>query len=121
MADGRLLVEPAFEVRCAVLDHRTPCLGYALQEATHVNVWRNRLADLGLVPGPWLRELTSVEPRGLAAQFTCWYSNCDNIVFPPSTATLAGADNRLAPCLGHVELTANERVMGSCLDLIRAS
>lgn len=70
---------------------------------------------------PWLRELTSVEPRGLAAQFTCWYSNCDNIVFPPSTATLAGADNRLAPCLGHVELTANERVMGSCLDLIRAS
>jgi ribonuclease Z len=57
LGDGRLLVEPSFDVRCAVLDHRTPCLGYALQEATHVNVWRNRLSDLGLEPGPWLREV----------------------------------------------------------------
>jgi ribonuclease Z len=55
--DALLLAEPSFEVRCTVLDHRTPCLGYALQEATHVNVWRNRLADLGLAPGPWLREV----------------------------------------------------------------
>ena len=53
---GRLLVEPAFEVRCAVLDHRTPCLAFAVQEAAHVNVWRNRLMDLGVEPGPWLRE-----------------------------------------------------------------
>lgn len=53
---GRLLVEPAFEVRCAVLDHQTPCLAFAVQEAVHVNVWRNHLADLGVEPGPWLRE-----------------------------------------------------------------
>src|SRR5512143_4143396 len=46
--DGRLLAEPAFEVRCAVLDHQTPCLAFAVQEAAHVNVWRNRLADLGV-------------------------------------------------------------------------
>jgi len=54
--DGRILVEPAFEVRCAVLDHHTPCLAFAVQEATHVNVWRNRLEELGIGPGPWLRE-----------------------------------------------------------------
>jgi ribonuclease Z len=53
---GRLLAEPAFEVRCAVLDHKTPCLAFALQEAMHVNVWRNRLVDLDVEPGPWLRE-----------------------------------------------------------------
>lgn len=53
---GQLIVEPAFKVRCAVLDHRTPCLAFAVQEAAHVNVWRNRLADLGVEPGPWLRE-----------------------------------------------------------------
>jgi ribonuclease Z len=53
---GRLLVEPAFEVRCAVLDHKTPCLAFAVQEAMHVNVWRNRLADLEVEPGSWLRD-----------------------------------------------------------------
>jgi ribonuclease Z len=54
---GLLLSEPAFEVRCAVLDHKTPCLAFAVQEAMHVNVWRNRLTELGVAPGPWLREV----------------------------------------------------------------
>ena len=66
MSDGRLLVDGSFEVSCAVLDHRTPCLGYALQEATHVNVWRNRLAELGLEPGPWLREVKRMILGGAA-------------------------------------------------------
>ena len=57
LEEGRLLVEPAFEVRCDVLDHRTPCLGFAIQEARHVNVWGNRLAELGIPPGPWLQEV----------------------------------------------------------------
>ena len=57
LGDGRLLIEPSFEVRCASLDHHTPCLAFALQEAMHVNVWRNRLAELGVEPGPWLREV----------------------------------------------------------------
>ena len=70
---------------------------------------------------PWLQALSAGEPRGLATRFTCLYSNCDNIVFPASTATLKGADNRLAPGVGHVELTANQQVMDFCLDLIRAS
>jgi len=56
LSDGPLLAETAFAVRCAVLDHRTPCLAFSLQEAAHVNVWRNRLAELGVEPGPWLRE-----------------------------------------------------------------
>ena len=70
VADGRLLVEPSFEVSCAVLDHRTPCLGYALQEAAHVNVWRNRLADLGMEPGPWLREVKRMILGGAADDAT---------------------------------------------------
>jgi ribonuclease Z len=57
LEDGLLLAEPAFTVRCAVLDHRTPCLGFAVQEAMHVNVWRNRLEELGLAPGPWLKDV----------------------------------------------------------------
>ena len=56
LRDGLLLDEPALQVRCAVLDHGIPCLGFALQEAMHVNVWPNRLAELGLAPGAWLRD-----------------------------------------------------------------
>jgi ribonuclease Z len=55
LRDGVVLDEPAFQVRCVVLDHQVPCLGFALQEAMHVNVWRNRLAELGLAPGAWLQ------------------------------------------------------------------
>jgi len=54
---GLLLEEPAFQVRCVVLDHQVPCLGFALQEGAHVNVWRNRLEELALAPGPWLKGL----------------------------------------------------------------
>jgi ribonuclease Z len=54
--DGVLLDEPGFRVRCALLDHRTPCLGFALEERTHANVWRDRLAALGLHTGPWLAD-----------------------------------------------------------------
>ncbi|MDP1902011.1 MAG: alpha/beta fold hydrolase [Rubrivivax sp.] len=52
----------------------------------------------------WLLALASTEPSGRAARFTCFYSHCDNIVFPPATATLAGADNRHLPGVAHVQM-----------------
>lgn len=53
-----LLDEPAMQVRCVLLDHGgIPCLAYALQEQAHVNVWKNRLQELGLPVGAWLREM----------------------------------------------------------------
>ena len=55
--EGVVYSEPTFRVSTAVLEHRTPCLGFAIEEAAHVNVWKNRLAELGLPLGPWLREL----------------------------------------------------------------
>lgn len=54
---GVLVDEPALRVRAAVLDHIVPCLGYAAEEKVHVNLWKNRLAELGLPVGPWLRDL----------------------------------------------------------------
>jgi len=57
ICDGVLLDEPRFRVRAAFLDHGIPCLGFALEEKTRVNVWRNRLAEMGLAVGPWLSEL----------------------------------------------------------------
>jgi len=61
--DGVLLDEPAFCVRAAYLDHGTPCLGFAIEEKMHVNVWKNRLAELGLAVGPWLKELKDAVTR----------------------------------------------------------
>ena len=55
--EGVLCSEPSFRISTAVLDHRTPCLAFAMEETAHVNVWKNRLAELGLPVGPWLREL----------------------------------------------------------------
>ncbi len=55
--DGVLYRASGYHVSAAVLDHRTPCLGFALQERAHVNVWKNRLAERRLEVGPWLRPL----------------------------------------------------------------
>jgi ribonuclease Z len=50
-----VLAEDRFRVRAAFVDHDIPCLCFALEEAVHVNVWKNRLAELALPTGPWLR------------------------------------------------------------------
>ena len=71
--------------------------------------------------GAWVRQLEAGEPAHRFTRFTSWYSNCDNVVFPASTATLAGADNRLASGLAHVELALDPEVMRCCLEGIRAS
>jgi ribonuclease Z len=62
--DLTLLDEPGLRVRTAFLDHRIPCLAFALEQKRHVNIWRNRLAELGLEVGPWLRALKQAVLRG---------------------------------------------------------
>jgi ribonuclease Z len=55
--EGVLLDEEDFRVRAVHLDHSIPCLGFALEEKAHLNVWKSRLDALGLPTGPWLGEL----------------------------------------------------------------
>ncbi|HEU4618203.1 MAG TPA: Clp1/GlmU family protein [Gammaproteobacteria bacterium] len=54
---GILRADPLFTVRAATLDHRTPVLAYALEAPLDVKVRKERLAALGVDPGPWLTEL----------------------------------------------------------------
>ena len=61
---GLLLDEPGFTVRAEVLDHDVPCLAFALDEKVHVNVWKNRLTEMGLDVGPWLNELKRAVAEG---------------------------------------------------------
>ena len=69
--------------------------------------------------GQWVSALAQHRP---AVPFTCWYSNCDNIVFPVLTATLPGADNRMVRGPAHVELAFEREVIAHTLQLIaRAS
>jgi hypothetical protein len=63
----------------------------------------------------WLRAMA---PQAPVANTTCWYSNCDNIVFPPSTATLPGADNRLVRGIAHVHLAFQPQVISYTLALL---
>jgi ribonuclease Z len=62
--EGLVLDDGGFKLRAARLDHRIPCLGFAVEEQAHVNVWKNRLDELGLPTGPWLRELKQAVLRG---------------------------------------------------------
>jgi ribonuclease Z len=57
IADGVLFSGPNFRVSTAVLDHGTPCLGFAVEESAHVNVWKSRLSEMGFPVGPWLQTL----------------------------------------------------------------
>jgi ribonuclease Z len=62
--DGVLIDEPGFRVRAAFLEHRTPCLAFAVEEKAHVNVWANRLDEMGLPVGPWIRDLKEAVLNG---------------------------------------------------------
>lgn len=64
LADAVVHDEPTFRVTTAVLDHGMPCLGFALEESAHVNVWKNRLAERELPIGSWLRDLKRAVVEG---------------------------------------------------------
>lgn len=66
----------------------------------------------------WHAQLDTDAPAARSGLFTCWYSNADNIVFPASTATLPGADNRLVRGAAHVQMAFLPEVMNGTLSLL---
>ncbi|RYF44710.1 MAG: alpha/beta fold hydrolase, partial [Comamonadaceae bacterium] len=63
----------------------------------------------------WLAALELSETRRPLPPCTCWYSNCDNIVFPARTASLPHADNRLLPGVAHVALAFHPAVIADTM------
>jgi ribonuclease Z len=58
IAGNVICSQPGFRVSTAILaHHRAPCLGFAVEEVAHLNIWKSRLSDLGLPVGSWLRDL----------------------------------------------------------------
>lgn len=64
---------------------------------------------------PWLQALAASESPAWRARFTCFYSDCDNVVFPPRRATLDGADHRLLAGRAHLDLLDDPRVRSAVL------
>ncbi|WP_298927416.1 alpha/beta fold hydrolase [uncultured Ramlibacter sp.] len=86
----------------------------------HRGTWLGRFSHLPngrqmRLQSQWLGELGRGATADHHAGFTCWYSNCDNIVFPTSTATLPGADNKLVHGVAHVDMAFTPEVMSWCL------
>jgi ribonuclease Z len=68
IVDNIICGQPSFRVSTAILEHHhAPCLGFAIQEVAHINVWKSRLADLGLPVGSWLRDLKQAVMEGRPA------------------------------------------------------
>jgi triacylglycerol lipase len=67
----------------------------------------------------WLAQLAAHERQHPLPPTTCWYSNCDNVVFPPGTAILAGADQRFLPGQAHVALAFHPSLLRACIQLLQ--
>jgi predicted alpha/beta hydrolase family esterase len=88
----------------------------------HHGTWLGRFSHLTngqqmRIGSAWITELGESKSP---VPFTCWYSNCDNVVFPASTATLPGADNRLVRGVAHVHLAFQPQVMADSLGIVGA-
>ena len=66
----------------------------------------------------WQSGLNHGMPANRHALFTCWYSSADNIVFPASTATLPGADNRLVRAKAHVQMAFAPQLVDATLAML---
>jgi triacylglycerol lipase len=86
----------------------------------HHGTWMGRFAHTRntremRLNSAWRQALIEQEPAERHAAFTCFYSHCDNIAFPASTATLPGADNRHVPGVAHVHLLFHNEVYSEAL------
>lgn len=87
----------------------------------HRGTWTGRFGRSANVrqmalDSPWLRQLAAQEPASRHRSFTCFWGHCDNVVFPASTATLPGADNRHIEGAAHVQMAFREEVFAELRD-----
>lgn len=101
--DGTVLRLGPLCLSAAVLDHGTQSLGFALEEAAHVNVWKSRLAERGLPAGPWLAELKRAVTEGYPDSFPV-------PVFDRASSAAGAPVRRLAELRDLVTITPGQRI-----------
>lgn len=55
--DGVAFEGSGWRVRTAILNHKIPCLAFAVEEDSHLNVRKEELERLGIPAGRWLNQL----------------------------------------------------------------
>jgi pimeloyl-ACP methyl ester carboxylesterase len=63
----------------------------------------------------WLRALATAHEKAAPTPLVCFWSRCDNIVFPTRSATLPGADNRELAGTPHVAMAFHPAVSDEVL------
>ena len=95
---------------CRVITIGTPHQGTLL--ADHSRLVNGKQMRRG---SSWLAELRKKERGAPVARFTCFWSECDNIVFPTGSATLPGADNRQLAGMPHMAMAFHPAVFDETL------
>ena len=70
------------------------------------------------IDSPWLKALWTREQASTRAKFICFWSHCDNIVFPTRSATLPEADNRHLRSTAHVDMALHPDIIEGVLRLV---
>jgi triacylglycerol lipase len=81
----------------------------------HRGTWLARLARTPngrqmAMDSPWMAALAAKEPPSLPGLITSWWSECDQIVYPPPTAVYPGSEAKQLRGVGHIAMTAREEV-----------
>jgi triacylglycerol esterase/lipase EstA (alpha/beta hydrolase family) len=102
---------------------RRTLAGFVTIASPHAGTWMGRFSQRPngrqmRLRSQWLGELERHEAGQPLPATTCWYSNCDNIVFPAATAMLAAADNRFVAGQPHVALAFHREVLEGTLALL---
>jgi len=58
----------------------------------------------------WMTGLSEREPPTLPGLITSWWSECDQIVYPPPTGVYPGSEAKQLRGVGHIALTAREEI-----------
>lgn len=70
------------------------------------------------IDSEFLSALATRETDTTRARFTCYWSDCDNVVFPSLNATLDGADNRALVGWAHLHLVDHPAIFAAVLDAV---
>jgi ribonuclease Z len=93
--DGTLVDTPELTVSATHLDHRIPCLGFAVAEKTRLNVRAERLEELGVPPGRWLNQLKEAVRAGRSDDTPIHAEWREGATVRSATFTLAELRDRL--------------------------